>query len=158
MLVKIYSRNPSEILEIQKLEAKLKKPLMASFRKFTLEHGAAKIENNVYEKYKELGVNVESFIPISEIWGVRSQINEILEGCYPIARDGSGNFIVIGQNQDSEVLFWDHETNNFHFLAADFNAFMLGLKPFDIAAIDTTDMKVLKEWVDPNFLKSLSKK
>ncbi len=62
------------------------------------------------------------------------------------------------EDRNGAVFFWDHELPEQTVeLAANFEAFLDVLEPFDIKSIKLRPGQVKRVWTDPDFLKRLKK-
>jgi len=144
---------------ITTLEAELGCRLSDSFRVFLRAHDGAKPEANVFKIGDKNESGVNRFIPADEIWEERAHIEDFpQEKAYPVARDGSGNYVFIDEDRNGAVFFWDHELPEQPIeLAANFSDFLDLLEPFDIKSIKLRPGQVQRAWIDPDFVKRLKK-
>jgi hypothetical protein len=75
------------------------------FRKFLEFQDGAKPEDNVFPISKNNSSGVNRFIPVSEIGRERSGIENLPPRAYPIARDGSGNYVLIDEERNGAFFF-----------------------------------------------------
>jgi hypothetical protein len=158
MKIKLHNGKPAAEESILALEVVLGYRLGDSFRRFVRTHDGAKPETNIFKigATNESGVN--RFIPLSEIQKERSRTEHIPLRAYPVAWAEGGNYVLIDEDRDGAVFFWDHEVPEVLARLADsFDAFLDLLEPFDIRTIQLKPDLVKRVWVDPEFLKKLKK-
>jgi hypothetical protein len=140
------------------LETALGCELSKQFRSFVQRRDGAVPETNVFRISENNESGVNGFIPVSQILQERTRLENIPAKAYPIAWAEGGNYIYIDEEKGGAVFFWDHERpREVARLAADFDAFLAILEPFDIKKIILRPRQVKKVWVDPEFLKRLNK-
>jgi hypothetical protein len=147
---------PQEV--IVKLEAALASPLSESFKAFLGTYDGAKPSSNTFALASNNSAGVNQFIPAAQIEIERGRIENISEKAYPVAWASSGNYILIDENKNGAVFFWDHELPDKKTeLAASFSEFLELLEPFDISKVKLEPGQVKRVWIDPEFLKKLHK-
>jgi len=158
MKIKLRDGKPASQEATLKLEVALGVSLSSSFRDFLATHDGAKPEANVFRISANNSSGIQRFIPVREIRQERSYIEDIPQRAYPVAWDGSGNYIFIDEDKSGAVFFWDHEIPNKPTrLASSFAGFLELLEPFDIRSVSLKPEQVKKVWVDPEFLERLRK-
>lgn len=147
---------PEEI--ILAFESKLGCRLSHSVRAFLRTHDGAKPETNIFRITSTNGSGVNQFIPIAKISQERRCIENLSGRVYPIAWAEGGNYVLVDEDRDVAVFFWDHELPDCPIkLASNFAAFLELLEPLDINKVQLKPGQVKKVWIDPEFLKKLKK-
>jgi SMI1 / KNR4 family (SUKH-1) len=142
----------------QALEGALGCKLSDSFRDFLRSNDGAKPECNIFRISDKNECGVNRFIPVSEILAERTHIENISNKAYPVAWAECGNYIIIDEDKNGAVFFWDHEVpEGIVEIASSFGAFLELLKPFKIKEFELKPDQVKRVWVDPEFLKRLKK-
>src|SRR5437588_6280854 len=132
MKIKLHNGKPVSEESILALEIALGYRLADSFRAFVRTHDGAKPETNIFKisATNESGVN--RFIPLNEIQKERTRIEHLPRRAYPVAWAEGGNYVLIDEDRNSAVFFWDHEVPEVPAkLANSFDAFLDLLEPFD---------------------------
>ena len=142
----------------QALQVALGCELSESFRNFLRSNDGAEPETNIFKIADKNESGVNRFIPVSEILKERARIENISKKAYPVAWAEGGNYVIVDEDKNGTVFFWDHEVpEDLVKLASSFGAFLDILEPFDIKKIELKPGQVKKVWVDPEFLKRLKK-
>lgn len=158
MTIKLQQGQGASREAILELEAALDCRLSDSFRNFVRTHDGAKPEDNVFRISDNNSSGINRFIPVAEIRKERAKIENLPNRAYPIAWDASGNYVLIDEDRNGAVFFWDHELPSKPTdLAANFASFLDLLEPFDTRKIQLKASQVEKAWVDPEFLRKLKK-
>lgn len=144
--------------EILLLESGIGCPLSPSFRRFVLEYDGAQPESNAFPLPSGGSSTVRWFIPVKEILTERTHLNDLPPTAYPVCPDENGNYVFIDEEQDGLVLFWDHEVEHgWEKLAANFDAFLDLLEPFDSSMVTVDPGDIIRVWIKPGFLDKLKK-
>jgi hypothetical protein len=158
MKIKLHNGKPASEKATLALEVALGCRLSDSFRVFLGVYDGAEPETNTFKISDNNDSGVNKFIPAAEILGARAHIENIPTRAYPVAWAECGNYVLIDEDRNGAVFFWDHELPDEPTeLAANFGAFLDLLTPFDIRTIQLKKGQVKKAWVDPEFLKRLKK-
>lgn len=132
--------------------------LSNSFRSFLRNNDGAEPATNIFKIADKSESGVNRFIPVTEILRERTCIENISKKAYPVAWAEGGNYVIVDEDKNGTVFFWDHEKpEDIVQLAVSFGAFLDLLEPFDIKKIELKPGQVKKVWVDPEFLKRLKK-
>jgi len=143
--------------DISALEAVIGKPLDGQFRVFVETYDGAHPEENSFtvDDVAHMG-GVNEFIAVKDIVRKRGYIDDIAPGAYPVAVSAGGNYVILDQDRHGAIFFWDHEIEGgLSKLADSFDAFLDMIAPLDASAIQPTSGKVIRAWIDPDFLKQL---
>jgi hypothetical protein len=155
MKIKLHRGKKASEQAILALEAAMGCRLSDSFTTFLKTSDGAEPEPNRVSG-KNLA-SVRRFIPINEVLEEREDIEDIPAKAYPVAYDGCGNYILINEDRNGAVFFWDHELSESTELAASFGACLDLLEPFDTSTVQLKPGQVKKVWIDPEFLKRIKK-
>jgi len=159
MKIAITGGKPASESDILALESALGCRLSAAFRTFVEANDGAEPENNVFKVGSHNESGVRQFIPVAAILDELTFLDDLSTHAYPIAWDESGNYVVIDEDQQGAVFFWDHELPEpLTKLASDFGEFLNLLQPFDPASVQLKLGQVESAWIDPEFLKLLEEK
>lgn len=142
--------------DITALQRKIGELLPSEYLRFLAKNDGAEPETNIFKVGELNDSSVSAFIPIKDIIHEMQYIENIPCKAFPVAWAEGGNFILMNQAAQGEILFWDHELPEEMLKIADsFDHFLDSLKPFDINSVKLKPGQVQKAWIDPNFLKSL---
>ncbi|HTV41604.1 MAG TPA: SMI1/KNR4 family protein [Candidatus Sulfotelmatobacter sp.] len=157
MKIKLKGGKSAPQKALQELETALGCRISISFRRFVSKNDGAEPEPNIFNIGKDNNAGVNQFIPISEIWEERQDIDNIPRQAYPIARASCGNYVLLDESKGGQVYFWDHElpVDNIIKLANNFDEFLSMLEPLDINSIKLKPGQVKKVWFAPDFLKRI---
>lgn len=153
MAIKMNNYKSTSADEIVSIEQNLNVSFPETYRNFLLKYDGATPESNILENNES--VNVDRFIPLSELGNRATGVEGFPHDALPIAEAAGGNFIYL-KKSDFSVWFWDHEIDSGDLeLAPSFDEFMRQLIPFDIDSVELKPGQVEASWVDPDFLKEL---
>jgi hypothetical protein len=157
MKIKLKGGKSASEKALQKLETALGCKISESIRRFVGENDGSEPETNIFQIGKDNDASVNQFIPISEIWEERQNIDNIPRHGYPIAWASCGNYVLVDEGMGGKVYFWDHELpdDNIVKLADNFSEFLSILKPFDVNTVELKPDQVKEVWIDPEFLKRI---
>jgi hypothetical protein len=159
MSINLKQRHRASTEDISNLEAVVQCQLSAQVLRFFNEYDGAVPDSNIFSVAENIESGVNQFIPCNKIPDERGKIENIGSCSYPIAWAEGGNYVCIDENQGGAVFFWDHEAPDLtHKLSSDIQSFLGALRPFDASSVKLAPGQVKKAWIDPEFLKSLSKK
>jgi len=159
MNIAINGGKPASERDILALESALGCCLSAAFRTFVEASDGAEPENNIFKVGSDNESGVRQFIPVAEIPHELTFLDDLSAHAYPIAWDDCGNYVVVDEDQQGAVFFWDHELPEpLTKLASDFGEFLNLLQPFDPASVQVKPGQVKSAWIDPEFLKLLEEK
>jgi hypothetical protein len=156
MNVQLRRAKPASESEIVALEKALGYRLSESFRRFLATNNGAEPETNIFRVGEGNDSGVNQFIPVSTIQEERKLLLPLPRQIYPIAWAEGGNYIVINEDCDGAVFFWDHEIEGgggMTKLSPDFDRFLESLKPFDPQSIELRPEQVISTWMHPDFQK-----
>ncbi len=71
----------------------------------------------------------------------------------PFARDSNGNLFT--ESKDKKIYFWDHETDDLHLLAKDFEEFERDCSEPQPIEVELKEGQVKSAWMDPEFAKTM---
>lgn len=149
--------SPASLEAIFDLENKSGLVLSESFKNFALKHDGARPEVNTFRINEKNECGVNRFIPISQILSESKYIENLPDGVYPVAWAEGGNYVLLNQVADGQVLFWDHEIpEDMVKIAESFDLFIASLQPFDPQSIELKPGQAKSAWIDPEFLKRLN--
>jgi hypothetical protein len=142
--------------ELGALEARVGR-LTEPYRRFLVQHDGGRPATNLFAVP---GANTHA--RVHEFFGTRRILEEIAvragrlpESVVPVAADDCGNLVVL-DNSEGCVLFWDHEleaTSPFFALASDFERFLQLIAP-DNGTVILEPGQVIRAWIDPGPLES----
>jgi hypothetical protein len=160
MKIKLQNGGCASEDSIRALESQLGCKLSESFKEFVRTQDGAKPETNMFKIGDKNESGVAGFIPVEEIAEQRAHIEGFPQDkAYPVAWDDCGNCVFVDEARDGAVFFWDHELpEGTTQLAPNFGSFLDLLEPFDISTVKLKPGQVKRVWVDPEFLKRLTKK
>ena len=158
MKIILHQGKPAPKEAILALEAFIGHDISAAFREFLEANDGAKPESNIFKISVDNDSGVNKFIPVSQIPQELELIGNLPPRTYPIAWAEGGNYVVIDEDREGKVFFWDHETRgSLIMLANNLGEFLMLLHPFDARSIPLRPDQVKRVWVDPEFLKKLKK-
>jgi hypothetical protein len=143
------------VSDMAALEELIKQPLDSQFRRFIETNDGADPEENSFPVGGVAHVGaVKEFIPVANIVHERGFIDDIGPHAYPVATSEGGNYVILDQDQDGAIFFWDHEVEGgVSKLADSFDAFLDMIEPFDPSTVKPAPGQVESAWIDPDFLK-----
>lgn len=146
--------------QLNDVEKRLRLRLPDDYRRFLLESNGCVPESNIFYIEGENNSGVREFFSIDQAIDEKTAMEDrIPPPALPIADDECGNLICLKySNAGWCVVFWDHETEQVFELAESFDGFLQCLRPFGIDDIGLKPAQVIDAWIDPDFLKSITKK
>jgi hypothetical protein len=153
MTISLGEGRSAALLVIRRIEAEIGCPLSDQVKGFLARYDGAKPEPNVFEVPGGNKSGVSQFIPAVEVLKVRKSIEDISRGSYPIARDDCDNLILVDEEKNGAISFWDHErTDPPVRLADNLECFLSSLKVFDKRSVKLKPGQVKSVWISPGFL------
>jgi|CXWL01.1.fsa_nt_gi hypothetical protein len=140
--------------DLDVLESAVASPLDDAFREFVRLNDGGVPEPNVFMVADDIDASVSQFIPTKEIDAERRNIENLPNGSFPFAWAEGGNYLIL--DRDGQVFFWDHEEpDRRHLVANGFDRFLNLLEPPPVVTLQPGQVK--EAWIDPDFLKRISK-
>ena len=159
MKIKLYKGTAASEESIVAFQNFLGGTLSETVKKFLRSFDGAEPESNIFSAGEANESGVNRFIPLRSIPTEISRMRGLSWRAYPIAWAEGGNYVVIDENAQGAVFFWDHElVEPLTKIASDFDSFLDQLMPFDPSSIKLNPSQIKKAWVNPEFLKSLKEK
>ena len=159
MKIKLAGSNGTSEESIEKFEKLLGRKLSESVKNFLRSSDGAKPESNIFSVGARNESGVNGFIPLRSILQESARVRGLSSKAYPIAWAEGGNYVVIDEDDNGAVYFYDHELfEPFTKVANDFDTFLDHLMPFDPKSVKLKLDQVKRAWIDPEFLSSLKGK
>lgn len=153
----LYGGGHASEQDIAALEQATGRVLPESFRRFVDGNDGAAPDGNIFEVAGNGDASVDHFLPVAEIPYWKNLAQDLPLRAFPIAADGCGNYVVIGEGEQGPIFFWDHETGSLTKLAETLEQFLTLLQPFDPESVTLEPGQVIRTWIDPAFKAELER-
>ena len=141
--------------DLRGLAAAVGQSLPEDFAAFLLKHDGARPEPNVFKVAENNSSGVNKFLSCAQIREDKAVLGEgLVAGAWPVADAEGGNLVCLKLNAGRwSVVFWDHEVEEYAFLAESFTEFLDSLQKFDPQSVELKPGQVKRVWINPDFLK-----
>ena len=157
MKIKLSEGLAARSTDIELIEKKIGIRFNHDYLEFIRNNDGAKPESNIFSVLDKNESGINRFIPVNEIINQMPLIETLPPRAFPVAWAEGGNYVVVDQDSNGAVYFWDHEQpDSMVKLADSFFSFLDALEPFDISEITLRPGQVKKVWIDPDFLKDIN--